>query len=146
LAHLGDRFDVSEPIRLLGVYLHLARASELRRRPHVRDRLFVLAAVIASDAGLPRVAAYCRHRVLQHNPHHMIRRWPNLAEALEDPDFIYFLRHLQRRFPPEKAERMLEKLNIEMGRERDAYYTDEEYAASLLGTTPDALESLFGDC
>jgi hypothetical protein len=127
------------------VYLHLARASELRRRPHVRDRLFVLAAVIAADAGLPRIAAYCRHRVLQHNPHHMIRRWPSLAEALQDADFIYFLRHLQRRFPPEKAERMLEKLDIEMGRERDAYYTDEEYAAALLGTTPDTLEALFGD-
>ncbi|MFV1968015.1 MAG: hypothetical protein ACC628_21530 [Pirellulaceae bacterium] len=136
---------MTEPIRLLGVFLHLARASELRRRPHVSDRLFLLAAVIASDAGLERIAAYCRHRILEHNPHHAVRRWSTIKEAVDDQEFVHFLRHLQRRFPPEKAERMLETLSIEMGRERDTYYSDEEYAASLLGITPESLDNLFGD-
>jgi len=129
----------------LAVYLHLARASELRRRPHVRDRLILLSAVIAADNGLKRIAAYCRHRVLEHNPHHLVRRWPTMDEALRDPEFIHFLRHLQRRFPPETAERMLETLGIELGRERQAYYSDEEYAASLLGVTKQTLDETFGE-
>ena len=39
---------------------------------------------------------------------------------------------------------MLVQLGIHMARERAAYYTDEEYAAALLGTTIDELTLLFG--
>jgi hypothetical protein len=39
---------------------------------------------------------------------------------------------------------MLTSLGIEMGRERDVYYNLHEYAAALLGTTPDALNERFG--
>lgn len=135
---------MSAPIDLLGVYLHLARASELRRRPHVRDRLLIIAGTIAARMHLPRVSAYCRHRVLQHNPHHLIGHWESCEEALEDPDFLVFLRQLQRRYPQEKAERMLSSLGIEMARERAVYYSDEEYAVSLLGADTETLDRLFG--
>lgn len=64
--------------------------------------------------------------------------------ALEDPDFLSVLKSIQRRYPQEKAERLLATLGIERGRERDAYFNDEEYAAALLGTTPGELERLFG--
>ena len=74
----------------------------------------------------------------------MIGRWESVAEALEDADFLSVLRSIQRRYPQEKAERLLANLGIERGRERDAYYDDEEYAAALLGTTPGELERLFG--
>jgi len=67
-----------------------------------------------------------------------------LGEALEDPEFLLILRSIQRRYPQEKAEQLLANLEIERGQERDAYYDDEEYAAALLGTTPEALEQLFG--
>ncbi len=93
---------------------------------------------------LSRIARYCRHKILQHNPQHAIRRWENVADALEDPDFTALLRSIQRRYPQEKAERMLASLGIERGRERDAYYDDEEYAAALLGTCRDELEQRFG--
>ena len=76
------------------MYLHLARASELRRRPQVRDRLLVIAASIAERCKLGRIAAYCRHRVLKHNPGHLIRRWPTIAEALDESDFLHFLKQL----------------------------------------------------
>jgi hypothetical protein len=136
---------MSEPIEGLAVYLHLARASELRRRPHVRDRFLILAAAIAAEQGLARIAAYCRQCVLQHNPSHLIGRWPAVPSALRDPDFLHFLRHLERRYPREKAERMLDRLGINLGRERDVYYTDEEYAAALLGLSPDALDRFDGE-
>jgi hypothetical protein len=135
---------MSAAVDLLGVYLHLATASQRRRRLHVRDRLLVLAGALAAKLNLARVAAYCRHLVLEHNPQHLVRRWPTMADALEDADFLHFLRHLQRRYPPEKAERLLDSLGIERGSERAAYYTDEEYAAALLGTSPKALSEMFG--
>ena len=135
---------MSEPIDILALYLHLAQASEKRRRPHVRDRLLVVAAADAARMQLYRISRYCRLRILQHNPRHVIGRWENVEEALEDADFLSILRSIQRRYPQEKAERLLASLGIERGRERDAYYDDEEYAAALLGTTRDELEQLFG--
>jgi hypothetical protein len=134
---------MSQAIDILALYLHLARASELRRRPHVHDRLLVLAGVVAARMPLPRIAAYCRHKVLEHNPRHAVGRWPRLAEALEDPDFQSLLRTLQRRYPLEKAESLLANLGLERGRERDTYYTDEEYAAALLGVRLEILAQMF---
>ena len=129
----------------LGVYLHLARASQQRRRPMVRDRLLVLAGATAVNMQLPQIAAYCRHQVLQHNPRHLVGRWTNLFQAMEEEEFQCHLRHLKRRYPCEKAERMLESLGIQMARERDAYFTDQEYAAAILGTTTSALAEMFGE-
>lgn len=132
-------------MELLANYLHLARASGARRRPDVRTRLLVLAAVTAAYGSLDRIAAYCRQLVLQHNPHHMIGRWKTVAAALAEEDFLHFLRHLERRYPFEQAERMLATLGFELTNEREAYYSDEEYAASLLNITTDQLTELFGE-
>ena len=117
---------MSEPVDILGLYLHLAQASEKRQRPHVRDRLLVVAAASAARMHLFRISKYCRRKILQHNPRHVIRHWENIAEALEDVDFLSLLRSIQRRYPLEKAERLLASLGIERGREREAYYDDEE--------------------
>lgn len=135
---------MSEPIELLGIYLHLAHASEKRRRPHVRDRLLLIAGANASRMQLPRIAAYCRYKILQHNPQHAIGHWPTVEDAIDESDFLHLLRNVQRRYPQEKAERMLANLDIITAREREVYYSDEEYAASLLGTTQQQLEELFG--
>ena len=128
----------------LGIYLHLARASRQRRRPLVRDRLLVLAGATAVQMNLPQIAAYCRREILLHNPRHMLRRWPNMDEALLDEDFQSHLKQLRRRYPCEQAERMLDSLGIQMARERDTYFSDIEYAAAILGTTTDALDEMFG--
>ena len=135
---------MSEPVDILGLYLHLARASERRKRPHVRDRLFVISAFISARMGLPRIAAYCRQRILEHNPRHIIGRWDRVDDAIDQPDFQHVLRTVQRRYPQEKAEKMLDTLGVERGREREAYYTDEEYAAALLGVTLEELKQSFG--
>ena len=67
-----------------------------------------------------------------------------MSDALEQPDFQQLLKSLQRRYPWEKAESLLATLGVERGCEREAYYTDEEYAAALLGTSPDELAGRFG--
>ncbi len=135
---------MSEPIDILGLYLHLAHASQRRQRPHVRDRLLFVSAFIAARIDLPRIAAYCRDKILQHNPRHLIGHWDTVEAAVDHTDFQQLLRNVQRRYPQEKAERMLASLGIERGRERETYYTDEEYAAALLGVTLNELDQMFG--
>jgi hypothetical protein len=135
---------MSEPIDILALYLHLATASDQRRRPHVRDRLLVIAAAAAARCNLPRIAELCKLRILEHNPHHLIGRWQTVESALEDSDFLHLLRNVQRKYPLERAERLLETLGIERASERGAYYSDEEFAASLLGVSLAELDDLDG--
>ena len=131
-----------EPHRLLGVYLHLARASEMRLQPMVRDKLLVLAGVQDEAMGLAPISALCRYKVLAHNGRHMLRHWPTLEVALDDERFQTYLKQLTRRYSKEKAEHMLHSLGIELGRERELYANDLEYAAALLDTQPDAIDDL----
>lgn len=135
---------MADVIDQLGMYLHLARASQLRRRPLVRDRLLVIAGAIAAKASLPRVAALCREKILQHNHAHLVGRWETLRDALADDEFLQFLKQLERRFPSEKAEQMLHSLGIHMANERQTYFSDEEYAASIWGVTLADLDEQFG--
>ena len=122
---------------LLPLYLHVARASELRRQPLVRDKLLVLAGAAATEAGLPSIAALCRQRVLANNPGHLLRRHPTFAAALADERFAKFHAQLAIAHPREKLEHILTQLGVAWERERDLYYTDEEYATALLGKRPE---------
>jgi len=133
-----------EPHRLLGVYLHLARASQLRMQPMVRDKLLVLAGVQAESMGLAPISALCRKKVLAHNARHMLRDWPTLEVALADERFCTYLKRLNRRYSKERAEHMLDTLGIELGRERELYSNDLEYAAALLDTEPEAIDDILG--
>lgn len=132
---------MAETGELLGIYLHLARASEARKRPLVRDKLLVLSGMIAAERGLLPLAAYCRQRVLASNPNHLVGHYPTLAEALEDERFRHYLSRLRTHYSRERAEYMLSSLGIDLARERAAYFDDYEYAAAMLGTTPEAIES-----
>ncbi len=126
----------------LALYLHLARAAELRRKFLVRDKLLVLCAVLAVERDLGPIAAYCRRKVLTHNPGHMLGRFIDVEEALDDPAFLHLLAQLKRAYPREKAEHMLASLGINLARERETYFSEQEYAAALLGTTPQELDCL----
>jgi len=123
-------------IEALGVYLHLAAASHRRNQPLVRSRLLVLCGVMAYWLGLDGVADHCRTLVLDQNQSHLLGRFADFDAALADDEFIALLRQLYRRYPREKAEQMLASLGIDPAGERATYYTDLEYAASLLGVSP----------
>lgn len=128
--------------RMLGVYLHLARASHLRRQPMIRDKLLILSGVQAQEMGLEPISALCRHKILAHNARHLVGQWPTLASALSADEFQSYLKQLGRRYSPEKCEHILHSLGIELGREREAYYSDLEYAAALLDTKPDLIAGI----
>lgn len=124
------------------MYLHLARASHMRRQPMVRDKLLVLAGVQAEQMGLDEISALCRHKILAHNARHLVRGWPTLTAALADEKFQSYLKQLKRRYSAEKTEHILHSLGIEMGREREAYFNDLEYAAALLDTRPSSIAAI----
>jgi|GEM_PF-1227509 len=128
---------------VLGLYLHLARASEQRRRWLVRDKMLVLAGATAAEMGLSTIAAYCRQKVLQHNPAHLVGHHETLETALTDDDFRVYLNRLRNRYSRERSEHMLDTLGISQANERESYYTDYEYAAALLGNTPAELDRQF---
>jgi hypothetical protein len=128
--------------RTLGMYLHLARASHMRRQPMVRDKLLVLAGVQAEQMGLDEISALCRHKILAHNARHLVRGWPTLTAALADEKFQSYLKQLKRRYSAEKTEHILHSLGIELGREREAYFNDLEYAAALLDTRPSSIAAI----
>jgi hypothetical protein len=136
---------MESPIELLGTYLHLARAAELRRQPLVRDRVLVLAAVIAAQIDLEPIAEACRERILKHNPGHMLGRWPTVAEAMQEEDFQTLVSQLSTRYAPERVGQLVAQLAIERGEERAAYASDGEYAAGLLGVDWNELTRRFGD-
>jgi hypothetical protein len=136
---------MSQDPTLLAVYLHLARASRQRQRPHVTDRLLILAGVEAAKLDYGPLAAFCRQQVLQHNQHHLIGRWWTFPQALLDDEFLCLLRQLRRRYPQEKAERLLVNLGIDPALERQQHDSDLDYLAALLETTPDQLARQFPD-
>jgi hypothetical protein len=136
---------MTPPIDLLATYLHLAQAAKLRRQPLVRDRVLLLAAVIAAQIDLAPIAAACREIILAHNRQHMISRWPTIAAALVEEDFQTLVNQLSTRYGPERVERLVEQLGIERGQERAAYASQGEFAAALLGLDWDDLVRRFGD-
>jgi len=127
------------PLDELALYCHLARANELRRQPLQRDRLLVICGAMAAQLELPRIATVCRNRILEHNPGHLLHRYESFEEALADEDFHVFLRQIRRRYPVETVERLLSEFGVVVANERDAYYTDEEFLASLLAATRDEI-------
>ncbi len=130
---------MSDQNQQLGVFLHLAQASLRRRRPLVRDRLFVLCSVLAANLQLRSLAEYCRTEILQHNPQHMIGRWPTVEQALLDEEFLQFLRRVRSEYPIERAEMLLDSLGIEITNERAAYYSTNEWAAAILNLPANVL-------
>src|SRR5947208_13838145 len=111
---------MTAPIDLLASYLRLARAAELRRQPLVRDRVLLLAAVIAAQIDLAPIAAACRELILAHNRRHLVGRWATVGEALGEEDFQSLVNQLSTRYGPEHVERLVEQLGMERGRERAA--------------------------
>jgi hypothetical protein len=68
-----------------------------------------------------------------------VRKWPSISEALSAEPFQSYLKQLKRRYSSEKIEHMVQSLGIVMGQEREAYFSDVEYAAALLDTKVEAI-------
>jgi hypothetical protein len=97
------------------IYEELAQRYEREQEPRQRDNLLVLAADSALTAGRGEDAERLRQRLLQLNPHHLLRPFSSFAEAMETSDIQDFVTDLRRQYPPEYAQRLLGKASENNG-------------------------------
>src|SRR5262245_6126565 len=102
----GSRDFMTAPIDLLASYLRLAQAAKQRKQPLVRDRVLLLAAVIAAQIDLAPIAGACREQILAGNRRHLVGRWPTVAQAMRQEEFQTLVNQLSTRYGPERVERM----------------------------------------
>lgn len=89
------------------IYLQLADHYEQRSEAQSRDRCLVLAADAALAAGNPNEAESIRQRLLQLNPHHLLKPFPSMQEALRSRDVVDYVNALRKRHPAEGASGLL---------------------------------------
>jgi hypothetical protein len=135
---------MTPPIDLLATYLRLARAAQARQQSLVRDRVLLLAGVIAAQIDLSPIAGACREQILAHNPRHLVCRWPTIGQALGEEDFQSLVNQLSTRYGPERVERLVEQLGVERISQRNTYASDGEFAAALMDLDWNDLVNRFG--
>jgi hypothetical protein len=96
--------------QVLALYQELANWYEQKGQAQMRDRFLVLAADAALSAGKADQAERLRLRLLQQNPHHLLKPYTSMAEALKAPDVQSYVGDLRRSYSPETAENLLQSL------------------------------------
>jgi hypothetical protein len=94
----------------LQVYKELAERYERQGHAAMRDRFLILAAEAAFSSGNPDEAERLRQRLLQGNPHHMLKPFSSFAQALQSTNIQIYIHDLQVNYPPETAEELLHNL------------------------------------
>jgi hypothetical protein len=102
-------------VNSLRVYKELAELYGRRGQAPMRDRFLVLAADAAQDAGQAEEAERLRQRLLQANPHHLLKPYDSFGQALEAPDVQVYVQDLRANYPPRVAEELLHTLRAEAG-------------------------------
>src|SRR5208282_3070741 len=92
---------------IVAVYEELAEFEEQRGESQPRDRFLILAADAALAQGDNDRAELIRARLLDVNPHHLLKPYPSFADALKAPDVFGYVADLRRSYPPAEAERLL---------------------------------------
>jgi hypothetical protein len=91
---------------MLRVYEEVADRFARKGEPRHRDHCLVLAADAALAAGRPMEAERLRGRLLQFNPHHLLRPFASMAEALQAQDVKDYVGDLRNQWPPEFVEKL----------------------------------------
>jgi hypothetical protein len=99
-----------DTLATLQVYKELADWYERQGQAAMRDRFLILAAESAFSAGKPEEAERLRQRLLQGNPHHMLKPFSSFSQALQSTNIQIYIHDLQVNYPPETAEGLLQGL------------------------------------
>ena len=94
----------------LQVYKELADWYERQGQAAMRDRFLILAVEAAFSAGKTDEAERLRQRLLQANPHHMLKPFSTFAQALQSSNIQIYIHDLQTNYPTDKAQRLLHEL------------------------------------
>jgi len=92
-----------DSLATLRVYKELADWFERQGQPAMRDRFLILAAEAAFSSGKPDEAERLRQRLLQANPHHMLKPFSSFAQAMQSSNVQIYIHDLQTNYPPETA-------------------------------------------
>ena len=103
--------------QIIRTYCELAESYEQQGQAQMRDRFLVLAADAAVTAGRLEEAERLRFRLLQHNPHHLLKPYNSFALALKSLDVQNYISALRRSHPYERAEHLLETIHSHGGEE-----------------------------
>jgi hypothetical protein len=91
----------------VSVYRELADLYQQQGQSQLRDRFLLLAALAAHESGNSSEADRLRQRLLQYNPHHLVKPFSSFADAMRSPDVQTYVRDLKQSYPPETAQQML---------------------------------------
>jgi hypothetical protein len=116
----------------LQVYKELADRYERQGHAAMRDRFLILAAEAAFSSGNPEEAERLRQRLLQGNPHHMLKPFSSFAQALQSTNIQIYIHDLQVNYPPETAEELLH--NLRSGGLPSSQLSDEGETLMGMGT------------
>ena len=94
------------PETMLRVYEELANRFAKQNEPRFRDHCLVLAADAALSADRSTDADRLRQRLLQFNPHHLLRPFASMVEAMQAPDVQEYVADLRRQWPPEFVQKL----------------------------------------
>lgn len=92
------------------LYQELASLCGRQGQPQMHDRFLVLAADAALTAGRTEEAERLRLRLLQHNPHHLLKPYTSFAEAMRAADVQSYVAALRRNHPQPASEQLLQSL------------------------------------
>src|SRR5712692_10457345 len=95
---------------VLTVYKELAECYERRGQAQMRDRFLVLACDAALSGGQADEAERLRMKLLQANPHHMLKPYASFDQARAAPDVDTYVRNLRLNYSQEVAEDLLRTL------------------------------------
>ena len=135
---------MSDLLTEMVLFLRLAIAFRNRLQMPDRDRALVLSGAYASLLKMSPISAFCKQLILQNNHGHMIRKWATFDDALNEPDFMVFLKQVRRRLPVERAETLLLEFGYECDVKKPDYDSDVAYAAAIMGVDADWLLENFG--
>jgi len=98
---------MDSPANIFHVYNELADWYEQKGPPSMRDRFLALAADAALTAGDVEVAEYLWERLLQFNPHHLLKPYATFVQATGATDVQTYLGELRSNYPPAAAHQLL---------------------------------------
>jgi hypothetical protein len=101
---------MSLPETIQRIYQELAQRYGSQKEPRLRDVFMMLAADAAHASGRKDDADKLRRAMLEANPNSLLRPFPSFAAALQSLDIQDYLADLRRQYPPDVAEKLLEKV------------------------------------
>jgi hypothetical protein len=92
---------------VFSVYRDLADYHERQGLGQLRDRFLVLAAASAQATGRGDEAERLRQRLLRGNPHHLLRSFTSMAQAIVAPEVQTYVEDLSLEYPLHAAQDLL---------------------------------------